>query len=106
MPVRETNPISDFDPALKPGAGAATVAWDDPSVVEITRLRYLSDPGHPFWDLSYAYGLLADGTPVRLRGLPYQLPKRGLAGSIIKACPGITRKVPGGFVRNVLSDCV
>jgi hypothetical protein len=103
----ETNPISDFDPALKPGAGSPTFAWDHPSVVEITRLRYLSDPGFPFWDLSYAYGLLEDGTPVRLKGLPYQVPKRGgLARNLMVECPFITRKVPGGFVRNVLSDLV
>lgn len=32
----------------------------------IVRLRYLSDPGFPAWDLSYCWGELKDGTPCRV----------------------------------------
>lgn len=30
----------------------------------ITRLRLLSDPGFPWWDVSYCHGTLPDGTVV------------------------------------------
>lgn len=55
--------------------GNQTVYWADPKLAKVTRLRLLSDPGFPFWDVSYCYGELKDGSAVRV-SLPFhQLPK-------------------------------
>jgi len=40
--------------------------WNDPRIAKITRLRFLSDPGHPYWDWSYGCAETKDGTEVRL----------------------------------------
>lgn len=48
--------------------------WNTPGL-RITRLRLVSDPGYPVWDVSYCHGTLADGTLVDV-GLPFsQIPK-------------------------------
>lgn len=65
-------------------AGAPTVPWTDKNLAEITRLRLLSDPGFPYWDVSYCHGRLHDGTLVHVE-LPFsQLPKRGLRREIVR----------------------
>lgn len=52
-----------------------SVDWTDERLAKITRLRLLSDPGFPAWDVSYCWGVLKDGTNVRV-SLPFdQLPK-------------------------------
>lgn len=47
-------------------------------VAMVTRVRLLSDRGSPYWDVSYMYGELADGTPIRinLAGCSYDLRRR------------------------------
>lgn len=63
-------------------ADAADVEWTEPGL-KITRLRLLSDPGFPVWDVSYCHGVL-DGEPVNVL-LPFsQLPKRNLRSAIIE----------------------
>lgn len=58
------------------------VDWTEPGL-RITRLRLLSDPGFPYWDVSYCHGELRDGTKVHV-ALPFsQLPKR-YAAELIK----------------------
>lgn len=58
------------------------VDWYHPDL-KVTRLRLLSDPGVPFWDVSYCDGQL-DGYHVKVC-LPFdQLPKRGFLGAIVK----------------------
>lgn len=58
------------------------VGWATPGL-KVTRLRLLSDPGFPVWDVSYCHGTL-DGQPVRV-DLPFsQLPKRRIKEEIIK----------------------
>ena len=53
-----------------------SVLWYDKRLAKITRLRLLSDPGFPLYDVSYCHGVLKDGTKVRV-GLPFsQLPKK------------------------------
>jgi hypothetical protein len=55
--------------------GVDTVKWTEPGL-EITRLRLLSDPGFPAWDVSYCHGVL-NGRHVDVE-LPFsQIPKRG-----------------------------
>ena len=51
--------------------------------LKITRLRLLSDPGFPFWDVSYCHGVI-NGEPVEVM-LPFdQLPKRGMNRTIVQ----------------------
>jgi hypothetical protein len=42
------------------------VEWNDPRIARITRLRFLSEPGYPYWDYSYGLAVTKDGTEVRL----------------------------------------
>jgi hypothetical protein len=64
-------------------AGAETVAWDDPQLKRVVRLKLVTDPGFPFADVSYCYGDLADGSPVRVRLPFHQLPRKGLHKAIV-----------------------
>ena len=74
-----TNNFPEFLDSLE-----GSVDWDDKDLVKITRLRLLSDPGYPAWDVSYCFGQLRDGTNVRV-SLPFsQLPKRDVIGTILK----------------------
>ena len=58
--------------------------WDNPKIKEITRLRLISDPGFPMWDVSYCMGVLQDGEPCDVI-LPFdQLPKRNPKKSIVE----------------------
>jgi hypothetical protein len=59
-----------------------TVYWTEPRL-KVTRLRLVSDPGYPFWDVSYCHGEI-DGKPVRVE-LPFSdLPKKGMMGIIVR----------------------
>jgi hypothetical protein len=42
------------------------VQLSNPDLVRIVRLRLLGDPGFPYWDVSYCYGFMRDGEPVRV----------------------------------------
>lgn len=56
----ETNPLpASGHPDIK-----GRVDWSDSRLARITRLRLLSDPGYPAWDVSYCHGVLHDGTHV------------------------------------------
>lgn len=43
-----------------------TVRLADEKLVKILRLRLVGDFVSPFWDVSYCYGLMADGSKVRV----------------------------------------
>lgn len=61
------------------------VEWTDPRLAKITRLRMVSDPGFPVWDITYCHGELRDGTKVEVE-LPFsQLPKNDRNAAIIRA---------------------
>jgi hypothetical protein len=85
--AQETNPLVDpqryheeFDPER-------TVDLTDPELETITRLRLLSDPGHPYWDISYVHGVLKDGTQVRVQLPVHNLRKRGsINGQLYAMC--------------------
>jgi hypothetical protein len=84
----ESNPI-EFSEQHRPDydsdVGARSVSWNDKRLRQITRLRLLSDPGFPLWDLSYCWGVLRDGTKVDVR-LPFdQLPRKGMRRAIVEA---------------------
>jgi hypothetical protein len=75
--VRETSPLSDNDRKFQESWKGEYVDWSDPDLKRVTRLRLLSDPGFPMWDVSYCFGEMKDGRCVRVQ-LPFdQLPKGG-----------------------------
>jgi hypothetical protein len=62
---------------------AATVDWTDPDLHRVVRLKLVTDPGLPFADVSYCYGDLTNGQPVRVRLPFHQLPRRGMSKAIV-----------------------
>jgi hypothetical protein len=77
-----------------------TVPWTTPGLT-ITRLRLLSDPGFPAWDVSYCHGKV-NGEPVEV-SLPFnQLPKRGISRAIVAHA-----KHDGVFAKGIgILDCI
>lgn len=55
-------------------------SWDTPGL-KITRLRLITDPGFPFWDVSYCHGEL-QGVPCRVT-LPFSQVPRGQVSRFI-----------------------
>ena len=75
--VREANNIAgaDYDhTAVDYSVGNVPLA--DPDLVRIDRIRLLTDPGLPFYDLSYCWGTLRDGRHVRVDLGRYQFARR------------------------------
>lgn len=61
---------------------ARTVDWTEKGL-KVTRLRLLSDPGFPVWDVSYCHGFIGK-EPVVVQ-LPFsQIPKRNMMKFIIE----------------------
>lgn len=85
-----------------------TVWLGDPRLARIARLRLLSDPGFPFWDVSYCYGILKDGTRVRVTLPVGQFSKRNLKGDLIAMCKqvGVYGKGLGLFDPETISRLV
>ena len=80
-------------------SGIDEVGWTTPGL-EITRLRLLSDPGFPAWDVSYCHGVL-NGRHVDVR-LPFsQLPKYGKGG--VKSALYNEAKKTGKFIKGLFS---
>lgn len=83
--ARETNGLADKGErdAMLRAQGGPIVAWNSPELARVTRLRLLSDPGYPEWDVSYCVGEMKDGTPCRV-DVPFRsLPRRGMVRAII-----------------------
>lgn len=80
--VIETNPLTT--PHSEGEWSKYPVYWNDKRLLKITRLRLLSDPGYPAWDVSYCLGILKDGRRCRIT-LPFsELPKGKVVPTIIK----------------------
>ena len=94
--VIETNPLSAADKASREAANK-TVDWTEPGLY-ITRLRLLSDPGFPFWDVSYCYGEL-NGTPVRVQVPFSQLPKKNMKAALYEEA-----KKTGHFIKGLFDN--
>lgn len=77
------------------------VGMRHPDLVRITRLRLISDPGYPWWDLSYCYGELRDGTEVRVQLDRYEFSKRFLKRELVQMC-----KDAGVFLRDITCESV
>jgi hypothetical protein len=60
------------------------VYWNDPELDRVFRFRVLTDPGFPFYDVSYVYGVMKDGTNVRVDVPFYQLPKSTWKSAIVE----------------------
>lgn len=86
MRVPELNNLRDVlseSDIEKYQSATVTVEWNNPALARIVRLRFLTDPGFPFMDVSYCWGDLHDGTPARV-DLPFgQLPKRNFKGALL-----------------------
>lgn len=76
--VHETNPIPAgyHDVPID-----REVYWTEPGLT-ITRLRLVTDPGHPVWDVSYCHGQIGSER-VRVRLPFHQLPRRGRDRAIV-----------------------
>lgn len=91
------NGIAYHDARHNQEDGLDTVDWTEPGLV-ITRLRLLSDPGFPVWDVSYCHGMLK-GRHVDVR-LPFsQLPKYGMKAALFKEA-----KATGKFINGLFSS--
>lgn len=85
--VEQSNPITDEIRATREAIDHANpVALDDPQLARITRLRLVTDPGFPYYDLSYCYGELKDGTPVYVRLPWHQFNKKYLKRDLVRMC--------------------
>lgn len=72
------------------------VDWTEKGLT-ITRLRLLSDPGFPFWDVSYCHGKMDNGQLVRVE-LPFsQLPKRGMKQALYAEAQRTGKYIAGLF---------
>lgn len=72
-----------YDRLAQYSRSTQTIAWDDARLARVVRLKLVTDHGLPFADVSYCYGELADGTPVRVRLPFHQLPRKNLRGTIV-----------------------
>ncbi len=103
----ETNPITPEIHAIRESIDT-TVHLSDPRLAKITRLRLVSDPGFPMWDLSYCYGELEDGRNVRVSLPQHQFKRQNLKGQLIKMCAdsGVFGKGLGILDDSVISTLV
>lgn len=72
--------------------------WDDYRIDRITRLRFLSDPGHPYWDWSYGEAVTHDGERVGLHEPDWKmwpLSKTNLYGVVLATAhrDGISQRI-------------
>lgn len=65
----ETGNIDDYS-GPRPTRESDVVTWRSPRLAKITRLRLVTDPGCPFFDISYCWGVLRTGEAVWVR-LPF-----------------------------------
>jgi hypothetical protein len=87
--------ISYHDSRHKQEDGVQTVDWTADGL-EITRFRMLSDPGFPFWDISYVHGVL-NGRHVNVRVPFSQLPKRKMKAALYKEAQATGKFIKGLF---------
>lgn len=63
------------------------IGWEelrDVKGIKAERIRFLSDPGFPYWDLSY-FHIRIDGKKFEVLGSPFgQVPKKGFKSYIYK----------------------
>lgn len=87
--VRESNPIETASYTHESvDYSDRDVELSDPRLVRIDRIRLLTEPGYPYYDVSYVYGTMDDGRHVRVdlgtHRIPRARPGRSLNGSLIE----------------------
>jgi len=97
----ETNNIADSAVQHEDIDHCRILQLGDPNLARVVRLRLLSDPGFPFWDISYCYGQAKDGALVRVDLGTSQLRKQNIKGQLIDLC-----KAAGVYAKglNLLND--
>lgn len=82
--IGETNGLVNGIAYQAEYADARVVDWTEPHL-RVTRLRLLSDPGFPFWDVSYCHGVLChSGEKVRVQVPFHQLRKGKMKTEIVE----------------------
>jgi hypothetical protein len=79
--VNETNPLWASEVTHK--TIEVHCSLGDPRLERITRLRLLTEPGYPYFDISYVYGVLKDGRHCRIDGAPMHLGRKTLKRDLI-----------------------
>ena len=90
--VNETNPLPQ---GYVHEAREQNVEWTTPGL-KITRLRLVSDPGFPVWDVSYCHGEL-NGESVNVILPFYQLPKRNFKAALYEHAKSTGHYINGLF---------
>lgn len=81
----ETNPLELASHTHKTvDFSLGDIDLSDPRLVSINRLRLLTEPGYPNYDISYCYGTLDDGTHVRVDLGVSHLSRRNIKGELIQ----------------------
>lgn len=81
------------------------VAFEDHDLVTIERLRLISDPGYPVWDVSYCHGRTRDGALVTVDLPRRTFPKRGLIHALVQMAAGAGRYGKGMGLLDAVSTC-
>jgi hypothetical protein len=82
--VNETNPIWASEATHENVDYDEYVTLGDKRLERIVRLRLLTEPGYPYFDVSYVYGQLKDGRYVRISGAPTQLRRKAIKADLIE----------------------
>lgn len=103
----ETNGLEDGRAYHESVDYTEEVALRDDRLVRVTRLRLVSDPGHPVWDLSYCHGELKDGRTVQVQLPSTRFSKKHLKTDIVTMCKreGVFAKGLGLLNDNIISKC-
>lgn len=103
----ETNGLVDAQAEVNKVDFTQNVWLDDPNLVRIIRLRLLTDPGFPMWDMSYCWGEMKDGSRVHVKFSTNQFSKSNLKGDLIAEAKRMGRFAKGlGMLDDaVISKC-
>ena len=82
--VNETNPLWTSEATHENVDYSEHVTLGDPRLKRIVRLRLLTEPGYPYYDISYVYGELKDGRFVRIAGAPMHLSRRAPKEDLVR----------------------
>lgn len=104
--VQETNNVAEFTddfPAFLDTV-QGTVELGDPELVKITRLRLIgASREYPYWDLSYCYGELRDGTNVRVDLGEYRFGRYTYKHELVELCKAAGRYGKGMGIFDAIS---
>lgn len=98
----ETNNIADAKyTSADVDYGYGKVLLSDPDLVSVDRIRLVTSPGFPMWDVSYVWGTLKNGKHVRVEFVDgtWQFPKR--KGISLKGLMIAEAKKAGRFAKGL-----